>query len=263
MGFDILIPTAKSLQIDICFGEVVLATATAVLVADDESTPCVLKTNRHNVTGRHQETGDCLNRYGAIPDSLVVYAHRTGHLGEWIPERLNLYTSDQNPLWVEHPTLGADADIVALHFPESAETARIPYWLKGDRDRCELLIGPAESLSVIGFPLGLASSGRFPIWATGFMAQELGHLTDHNPLFLIDCRTRRGQSGSAVIAYRPSGYRTVKDGRLISTLSADPRWEFLGIYSGRVSDDSDLGRVWHVKAIEQLYQSALSRPIGG
>ena len=30
-----------------------------------------------------------------------------------------------------------------------------------------------------------------------------------NPLFLIDCRTRQGQSGSPVVAFRKGTYRTI------------------------------------------------------
>lgn len=119
-----------------------------------------------------------------------------------------------------------------------------------------LVIGPAENVSVIGFPFGLSSHGKLPIWATGFMAQELSLISDENPVFLIDCRTRQGQSGSPVIAYRPSGYRYEKDGKVMSTLPANVAWEFLGIYAGRVNPQSDLGRVWHVSAIRELLNEA-------
>ncbi|EJG0241771.1 serine protease, partial [Vibrio parahaemolyticus] len=77
-----------------------------------------------------------------------------------------------------------------------------------------------------------------------------------DPVFLIDCRTRQGQSGSPVIAFRTSGYRTIKDNRISASLSGNVAWEFLGIYSGRVNAQSDLGRVWHVSALEELLNAA-------
>jgi hypothetical protein len=128
--------------------------------------------------------------------------------------------------------------------------------LKTQLDRIDMAIGPAETVSVIGFPFGLSSSGRFPIWATGFLAQELSLVTAENPVFLIDCRTRRGQSGSAVIAFRPAGYRKYENDRILNTLTGQKVWEFLGIYSGRVNAESDLGRVWHVSAIEEVLSAA-------
>jgi hypothetical protein len=119
-----------------------------------------------------------------------------------------------------------------------------------------MVVSPAEPVSVIGFPFGLSTSGKLPVWATGFLAQELGLITKENPTFLIDCRTRQGQSGSPVIAFRTSGHRSVKDGRLSASLSGNIVWEFLGIYSGRVNSESDLGKVWHVSAIEELLEAA-------
>jgi len=39
-------------------------------------------------------------------------------------------------------------------------------------------------------------------------------------------------------------------------MSATTRWEFLGVYSGRINSESDLGRVWHVSVIEEIYNVA-------
>lgn len=120
------------------------------------------------------------------------------------------------------------------------------------------MIRPAEAISVIGFPFGLSSTGRFPIWATGFLAQELGIVTPDNQTFLVDCRTRQGQSGAPVIAYRANVYTYVNaSGKVLTTIgSGSAKWEFLGIYSGRVNSESDLGRVWHTSAIEEVLAAA-------
>jgi hypothetical protein len=80
-------------------------------------------------------------------------------------------------------------------------------------------------------------------------------MTPENPVFLIDCRTRPGQSGSAVIAYRPSGYRRYENDRVVSHFTGKA-WEFLGVYSGRVNSESDLGKVWHVSAVEEVLAAA-------
>jgi hypothetical protein len=132
----------------------------------------------------------------------------------------------------------------------------MPYFINTELDRQGLIVAPAETVSVIGFPFGLSSFGKFPIWATGFMAQEMTLMTPESPVFLVDCRTRQGQSGSPVIAYRPFGFRKVQGNKISSTLGATHAWEFLGIYSGRVNDESDLGRVWHVSVVEEVLKAA-------
>ncbi|WP_201786923.1 trypsin-like serine peptidase [Acidihalobacter prosperus] len=258
MGLEI--PSLKSLYIEMYFKDVLLSSGTAFLVANDQSSHCALITNRHNVTGRHQETGECLDKkHGAIPDTIRIYFHKPPlERGEWHCVSLPLYKEDDSPWWIEHPRLGASADVVALNLKWGSDVQKLPYYLKTDLDRQKLVVRPAEPISVIGFPFGLSSTGHFPIWATGFMAQELGIVTPDNQTFLIDCRTRQGQSGSPVIAYRTNVFTYLNDnGRISTTMAAGvAKWEFLGIYSGRVNSESDLGRVWHVSAIEEVLAAA-------
>lgn len=258
-SFNVELPTLKSLYIEMRFGEQVLGSGTAFLVSDDKDSPCALITNRHNVTGRRQDTDECLDRHGGLPDNIVIHFHKNiPDIGEWNEVTLPLYRDDGTPYWIEHPRLGAAVDVVALNLNWDTDVRRIPYYLKLDLDRVGMLVGPAETVSVIGFPFGLSSVRKFPIWATGFMAQELTLVTPDNPVFLIDCRTRQGQSGSAVVAFRASGYRKYLNGKVSSSLSGQQAWEFLGIYSGRVNSESDIGRVWHVSAIEEVYAAALA-----
>jgi hypothetical protein len=251
------IPSLKSLYLEMLYGDIVLSSATGFLAANDKNSHCALITNRHNVTGRNQDTGECLSKNASIPDAIVIYFHKEPiESGQWKKIKLPLYRDDGTPYWFEHPRLGAAADLVALNLSWGNDLHKVPYYMKNDLDRKGMVVGPAEAISVIGFPFGLSSIGKFPIWATGFMAQELSLITPESPVFLIDCRTRQGQSGSPVIAYRPSGYRKIKDGRITSSLSATQAWEFLGIYSGRVNPESDLGRVWHVSAVEEVLEAA-------
>jgi hypothetical protein len=65
----------------------------------------------------------------------------------------------------------------------------------------------------------------------------------------VDCRTRPGQSGSAVIAFRGGGSVAVKGG---TAMYGGSVWRFLGIYSGRISDQSDIGMVWKAAAIREV-----------
>jgi len=254
---NIELPSLKSLFIEICFGEVVLSTGTAVLAAKNRRSRCAIITNRHNVTGRHQETGECLSKTLGTPDNIIIHFHRSKpHIGEWLKLRLPLYRDSGEPFWIEHPILGAKADLVALNVKWGDDVLCLPYYIEKDVDRVGMLVSPAEPVSVIGFPFGISTSGKLPVWATGFLAHELSLVTEENPVFLIDCRSRQGQSGSPVIAFRTSGYRSIKDGKISSSLSAKEAWEFLGIYSGRINPESDLGRVWHADSLATLLDAA-------
>ena len=254
---DVELPSLKSLFIEMYFNDQLLSTGTATLISNTRESHCALVTNRHNVTGRHQETGKCLSTTLGVPNNIVIYFHRSGdEVGNWIKVKLPLYREDETPFWIEHPELGEKADIVALNLNWGSDVLKLPYYLKLDLDRVGMVVSPAETLSVIGFPFGMSTTGKLPIWATGFLAQELSLVTKSNPVFLIDCRTRQGQSGSPVIAFRTSGHRSMKDKRISASLSSNIIWEFLGIYSGRVNAESDLGKVWHVSSLEELINAA-------
>jgi hypothetical protein len=254
---NIEMPSLKSLFVEMCFGDIVLSTGTAVLAAKNRESRCAIITNRHNVTGRHQETGECLSQTLGVPDNIIIHFHRSKpHVGEWLKLRLPLYRDGGDPFWIEHPTLGAKADLVALNVKWGDDVLCLPYYIENDVDRVGMLVSPAEPVSVIGFPFGISTSGKLPVWATGFLAQELSLVAESNPVFLIDCRSRQGQSGSPVIAFRTAGYRSSKDGKISSSLSAKKAWEFLGIYSGRINPESDLGRVWHADSLAALLDAA-------
>jgi len=256
-GLVVELPTVKSLYVETYFEDQILGSATGFLLARTRESHCAFLTNRHVVTGRHQDSGACLHKQGAIPDSILIYFHKAGaELRDWQTVRLPLYKADGAPSWIEHPRLEKSADVVALNVSWGSDVIKFPYYLDAGLDRIQMALSPAEPVSVIGFPFGLASFGKLPIWATGFLAQDLTLIDSDRPSFLIDCRSRQGQSGSPVIAFRASGARKHKNGRVSATLSPTPVWEFLGIYSGRVNQESDLGVVWHVSALGELLDAA-------
>lgn len=166
-------------------------------------------------------------------------------------ERLErLFNEDETPRWREHPTLGARADFVALPLTQLDEVGLMPYDLR--QAGPQITIAPAETVSVIGFPFGKTAGGHLAVWATGFVASEPDVDYMGLPIMLIDCRTREGQSGSPVIAFR-NGPAATDEGAL--TFSRGPLQRFIGIYSGRIRKESDIGMVWKVSAIRQLIDS--------
>ena len=223
-----------------------LATGTAFVV-QAASGPYLI-TNRHNVTGRNQETGQPLSSTGGVPNEIVVIHNRQDRLGEWIGRPEPLYDGDDTPRWREHPALGAKADFVALPLSNLDDVALYPYDTANTGP--PMYVGPADSVSVIGFPFGITAGGAFGVWATGFMASEPEIDFGELPVILIDCRSRQGQSGSPVIAYRSGGGVAMADGS--TGMFAGAVWKFIGIYSGRINAESDLGLVWKASAINEL-----------
>jgi hypothetical protein len=242
-------PSVMSLFIEMKSNGQLLATGTAFL-ALAKGKP-VLVTNRHNVTGRHQDTGQPLSKSGGIPNEIAVLHNKLNHLGQWIIKSEPLYDGDQHR-WIEHPTLRQNADFVALPLTQLDDVHLYPY--DPAKPGPEIRVGPADIVSVIGFPFGMNAGGALGVWATGFMASEPEIDFDQLPIFLIDYRTRQGQSGSAVIAYRSSGAVGMIDGG--TAMYSGPIFRFLGIYSGRINPQSDLGIVWKASALSELLQSS-------
>ncbi len=241
-------PSVMSLFIAMRFNDQQLATGTG-FVAQTAKGP-VLITNRHNLTGRDQNTDQPLSLTGGLPNNVTILHNQKGRLGGWV-NRKELLFEDERPLWHEHPHLGPKADFVALPLTKLDDVELYSY--DPSNPGYDLHIGPADVISVIGFPFGIGAGGGLAIWATGFMASEPDIDQDDLPKFLIDCRTRRGQSGSAVVAYRNGGWVQKIGGG--SAAVSGPVWRFLGIYSGRINSESDLGVVWRASAIAELLKA--------
>lgn len=147
---------------------------------------------------------------------------------------------------MEHPTGGGNFDFVALPLSDTDGIDAFCYDPK--HTGVNLMVGPSDVVSVVGFPFGLSTGGALAIWATGFVASE--PFLSNEPNFLIDCRARPGQSGSAVLSYSSGGAAATDDGG--TSIFGGPVFRFLGIYSGRINDQSDLGIVWKASALQEL-----------
>lgn len=240
-------PSVQSLLLEMSFDGERLATGTGFVVPAPRGP--VLITNRHNVTGRYQETGAPISTTGGIPNRITIRHNRRDRLGEWV-SRIEPLLANEQALWIEHPALGARADFVALPLTQLDDVQLYPYGLGADNP--PILLAPAEIVSVVGFPFGLTAGGSFAIWATGFIATDPDLNYENLPRFLIDCRSRQGQLGSAVIAYRGGGAWSTGTHFAIGE---GPMTRLLGIYSGRINEQSDLGFVWKEAAIQELVKS--------
>jgi len=244
--------TIRSLFVEMTFQDTVLSKGTAFIL-DTKDGPHLI-TNRHNVTGRHQETGAPLSATCGIPDAIVITHNSIKGIGQYIKKKEPLYNGEE-PLWIEHPTLKGRADFVALRLLDLHDVALHPYPIHPHPS--EVNVSPADVVSVIGFPFGIKAGGQMAVWSSGFIASEPEMDYDDLPVVLIDCRSRQGQSGSPVILYRSGGAIALKNGS--TGISAGSFSELIGIYSGRIHKDSDLGMVWKMRAIRQLVSSINAR----
>jgi hypothetical protein len=239
-------PSFMSLYLGMRVRSELLATGTGFVVEHDGQP--FLITNRHNLSGRRSDTNELMSpETGAVPDTVVITHVCTDGLGVWIQRHEPLYDGDGRPRWREHPEYGRTVDVVALPLTNLGEVALHPYPLQDLSP--DVVIGVTDNVNVVGFPLDMHHAGYLAIWARGTVASEFHIDYAELPMFLIDSRTRRGQSGSPVIFFSGGGHYQL-DGE------AEPRTghltKLLGIYSGRVSNDSDLGFVWRLSAIQDV-----------
>ena len=118
---------------------------------------------------------------------------------------------------------------MALPLTELQDVELYPYALAGGP---AIAYQPAEAISVLGFPFGIQARS-FAVWATGFVASEPAVDFGNLPVFLVDCRTRPGRSGSAVILHRNGGAVTMEDGN--TAVFSGPVTKLVGVYSGRLN----------------------------
>lgn len=241
--------SAVSRYIRMYYGENLLAHGTCFFVMSADGP--VLVTNRHNFTGCNNITNEPMHTKKGVPDHAVVTMHGPDEVHYHID--LVSHANPEAPAWTEHPTLGVKADIVALPVKEMAN-------IVGEINSVSLgddwhRWGVGSDLHVIGYPYGQIG-GPFPIWSKGFIASEPDFDVAGLPVFLIDCRSRPGQSGSPVFAHFRAGDTVEHEGNTYQAKS--PMNYFLGIYSGRLRSDSDLGMVWKRRCIEELVNHAIS-----
>ena len=246
-----------------------------------------LVTAAHVLTGRHSESGRMLDEVGgAVPKHLAIrLPHESKYDAHyWIQQPL--YSARGQPRWREHP-LGPRVDVAALpltsrthfldpktlkphrpkdqfgemHAPAKFITSQVirpelPWEL--DVPLGQISLDVTDDLHVVGFPFGLTGGAGLAIWTHAFIATEIQFNHDDLPMFLVDARTRKGQSGGPVIFFSRSGMFPTRDG--VDSGLGSNLMRFMGVYSGRIRDDSDLGRVFRRDAVLDVLERGV-RPL--
>lgn len=209
-----------------------------------------LITNYHVAAGRDPNTGQTRHSSAAVTQELAVLHLLPTAAGriEWQARFEPVLDAEGDALWLEHPVHGRTVDVVALPLTQLAGVELHPYDLTDSAPA--LAAGPATAVSVIGFPFGLTAGGAFGIWTRGFIASEPDVDFNDLPLMLVDARTREGQSGSPVLIYVNGGMAAMADGS--SAAFSGPVSNLLGVYSGRINPESDIGLVWKIQAVREI-----------
>ncbi|MGD8717347.1 MAG: serine protease [Candidatus Zixiibacteriota bacterium] len=198
---------------------------------------------------------------GHVPDALKLRLHtdRTDIRKNDV-RKIDLYTRDGFPRWLEHPEKGSDVDVVAL--PLGARYYQTRYvvtaFSRANNVPEDIYIHVGEDVIVVGYPLGLYDEEyNLPIVRRGTVASFYPIPFEGEPYFLMDCRLHSGCSGSPVLT-KPGGIMQTRDARL--DLSQSPRVYLLGVNSARVGkavtyeEEEPLGlyAVWFTYLIEEI-----------
>lgn len=188
---------------------------------------------------------------GAVPDRIRILHNVAGQLGSWTWKQEMLYDAAASPRWREHSHYQRDVDVVALPLADLDQVAIYAHdpWATGPG----IAIAVAGGVSIVGFPFGLSGGAGLGVWVQGTIATEPAIDFGGLPRFLIDSRTRQGQSGSPVIAYSAGGAVPLQNGG--TAVFGGPVEQFLGVYSGRINEQSDLGFVWKAIAVREIVES--------
>lgn len=241
-------PTVRSLRLRLYARDLTLATATGFVAACGGQS--FLLTNHHVATGLNPITGEFLGKHAVHPEYVEVVHNAAGLIGKHVLISEPLYDQAGRGLWREHPVHGKRVDVVALPLTRTAGATLYPHdpWKQDP----PVALNVTSDVSVVGFPFGRSSS-ELALWTRGTVASEINLDHDGLPLYLIDARTRTGQSGSPVVFFARYGMVPLEDGANIVNGGALDL--FLGVYSGRISEDSDLGMVWKPNAVIDLLTS--------
>jgi len=234
----------KSLYLETYLNECQIGVATGFIVK--KGTSHFLITNWHVVTCRHPSTDAPLISGISDPNILKVWFHGP-QLGQWLQKEISIVDKNGKKLWKEHER-GKEVDVVAIPFNVTSDVTI--YDIDLSLAEFDLMIYPSEPISIIGFPQGITSVGKLPIWKTGHVASDIDIDWGGKPAFLIDATTKSGMSGSPVLAKRVSIYQTSKTNQIGNAV------RFLGIYSGREIDKSgvEIGFVWKPKVISEIIE---------
>lgn len=248
------IESLKSLYIEMFFDDQLISSGTGFLVMNNLNT-LYFVTARHNVTGCDNINGKYISETLAVPNKIktkfpVVKENKIHYIKNCT---IDLIDSKGQTTWNEHTKFKGLIDVAAIRLNDiHNEFVNICYPIDLKEDHRKIL----REVYIVGYPFGKSVSNgdlSTAIWSKGIIANETDFLINISdkgiplPAFYVDSKTREGQSGSPVIVH----------GQIISTsnsisISKQSRTFPVGIYTGRVNKDSDLGIAWNWEVLKDI-----------
>ena len=246
-----------------------LSTATGFFLEIDDA--AFIVTNWHVVSGKNFLTKQPLSPTGRLPTRLIgdfvmisdpMLDGRLGARSVSVP--VNIYGTDRSPLWLEHPILGSQCDVVVLPVQGSLSSSKVLHNIANRIDDGRVPIEPGCTVFVVGFPRSLKIGPGLPLWKSGYIASEttfdvsIGEQT--LPAFFIDSQTREGMSGSPVFAHyvgiwNPEDPHAPLQEDDLSMNTLGRGMQFLGCYSGRLGPEEEgaaLGLCWREEILREI-----------
>ena len=164
-----------------------------------------------------------------------------------------LYSDDGAPLWKEHPKFcikdqenpaEPNVDLAAVRLRNTQGVLLYPLDLSLADTNVRVL--PGLPVFIIGYPFGQSGPAWFPIWKTGHIASDADAYWSPR-YFLIDATTRSGMSGSPVVFRSLGVYQSAEGAPMSGTVT-----RLMGVYSGRIHKNVEVGRVWKPELIPEL-----------
>lgn len=244
-----------SYYVESCFNETFLASGTCFFIKRKDST--FLITNWHVVSGRNNESLEHLDKiHAAIPNNLKVHIFKNQEIVEREIFTIPILDEEENPLWLEHPSLKEKVDVIAIKvdIPSNLYIVYVEDAIEPYNEKTKANI--KDDVFVLGFPFGISEGEGFPIWKRASIASEPKIDILGRPLIYIDTASRSGMSGSPVI-YKERRPMVICDTEPSKATKISQYYmEFVGVYSGRIGAEDEfkaqLGRVWKRQVIEDI-----------
>lgn len=269
-----------------------LAVGTGVLYLKDDQSYIV--TAWHNISGRHTETLELMNKYKAIPNNIIASMDIQIEQANSIRyTRMNItipLIKNNKTTYFIHSQGYPKVDVVAIPIDlekeyimessiASGESINSPIQLKSKQENlletnvihiqdCEFKnydIGDyseslyvSDEIFIIGYPKGITDYTMQPIWKRATIATSPHLGWEQQEQFLVDCASKQGMSGAPAIYYNRDG--KINTGNIYYK-GSQPISILHGIYVGRVGSTSEfeaqIGKVWKRKVIDEIIDAKI------
>lgn len=201
-----------------------------------------LVSNWHVFSGCNNRTGQPRHSKGAVPNMAVYFSFNFNKKEAfWQRHQLELGSAfDNTAKWLEHPELGQIFDVAAI--PIHSETVgKSIDLLDPEHSDPKMIVDFGGEVFLPGYPLGITSGGKMPIWKRASMASSLMFGEGlHQPAY-VDTATREGMSGAPCLAIANGQYYRTKKAPEVELIQRPMSWRLIGVYSGRLNAKDDFG----------------------